>query len=66
MRRQEERVAPRSWAELLDTIRSHRVQEARAVLTGYPNFAAAGDVQPRRGREARNSLAPLEYMVPGG
>ena len=29
-------------------IRGHRVQEARAVLAGHPDFAAAGDVQPRR------------------
>ena len=29
-------------------IRAHRVQEARAVFAGHADFAATGNVQPRR------------------
>ena len=47
LRRQEERVASRSGSELLDMIRGHRVQEARPILA-HPDFAATGNVQPRR------------------
>lgn len=46
--RQEESVTPRSRSELLHMIRGHRVQEARAILTRHPDFAAAGKIQPRR------------------